>query len=261
MKIHSSPILFLLCAIVSFGIPRGATALPEPPAQSTANQSLKALQVLRGRQVVSTIVGVAGFYGQDQPQQWRLLAVDTRVPNLLHEYAMQAGKIVGERHFSRRPDEDLPSIVIPPGNLRIDSPQAFAIANENARRAGVGFDSVHYQLRCRDLRKEPVWVINLIDQQQNTVGVQYLSAITGETLRSVWHRPGTQEYSNVNAPDGIFNKLGKTIGDAERSIAKKSPLKKSNAKTVLVPNYRPQPTRTPVQTAPKVRTVTPLPRR
>lgn len=199
------------------------SASPAATSKTTANMTFHALAKAKGSLVMSRVVGIAGFYGQDQPQQWLVLATDRKVPNLLHEFALRDGKLVAERHFTRQPELDIPSIPIPLSLVRIDSNQVFRIAETTARRAGVGFDSIHYQLRCRDLRNEPIWVLNLVDQVGNTVGVHYISAVTGETLRVVWHRPGTPDYTSANQDGtGIVTKIGKGLNGAGKSISNAS---------------------------------------
>jgi len=178
-----------------------------PPTPSPAMSNLNAYGRIRGSQDLSRVVGMAGFYGQSQPFQWMILSMDPKVPGLMHEFVMQNGRIVAERHFPRPKDKDMPYIPLPVRSLRIDSPQAFKIAEQTALKAGLGFDSLHYQLRCRDLRNEPIWVINLNDQKKTPVGVLYISAVTGEVLRSIWNRPGTQQYSQVESRPGFFEKM------------------------------------------------------
>ena len=91
-------------------------------------------------------------------------------------------KIVGERRFWRDPNQDLPTAPIPFSKVAIDSSRAFVLADQAAKKAGLGFDMIHFQLRGRDLRNEPVWVMNLVDSGQKSIGVLYISAITGENL-------------------------------------------------------------------------------
>lgn len=176
----------------------------------TAINTLRSFGKERGTQALGRIVGLVGFYGQDQPVQWRLLAHDLRERGVMHEYIVENGHVVSERRFRREANQDLPSIVIPTGKLAVDSKQAFLLADGAARKDSIGFDSVHYQLRCRDLRNEPVWVLNLSDQAKKTVGVLYISAINGEVLRKVWHRPGTKEYDEQGKRDDAGDYLQKS---------------------------------------------------
>jgi len=120
----------------------------------------------------------------------------------LHEYVLRGGKVVAQRQFARNPNQDLPTIPINLSKVAIDSRQAFALADQAARKAGIGFDAMNYQLRCRDLRNEPVWVLSPMDSARRAVGVVYISAITGETLRTVWHRPGPMTTSTPPPASG-----------------------------------------------------------
>jgi len=183
-----------------------------PRSQMTAVNTLWAFGRERGTHELGRVVGVVGFYGQDQPAQWRLLAHDSLERGVMHEYIVENGRVVSERRFRREADQDLPSIVIPTGKLAVDSKQAFMLADSAARKDSVGFDSVHYQLRCRDLRNEPVWVLNLSDHAKKTVGVLYISAINGEIIRKVWHRPGTKAYDQQGKRKDVGDYLQKGTG-------------------------------------------------
>ena len=171
----------------------------QPHSQMSAVNTLWAFGRERGTHELSRVVGVVGFFGQDQPRQWRLLAHDAQQRGVMHEYILENGRVVAERRFARDPKQDMPSIVIPVSQLKVDSTQAFLLAEAQATSASIGFDSAHYQLRCRDLRNEPVWVLNLSDAARKTVGVVYISALNGDIIRKVWSRPGSAEYNAQGA--------------------------------------------------------------
>ncbi len=132
-------------------------------------------------------VGLVGFYGQDQPRQWLVLTRNDRNHQLMTEFVVSDGQVKAQRDFKRLPNQDIPHIPFDREMIKIDSRKAFQIAESLAAKANTGFDSIHYQLRCRDLRNEPVWMLNLIDSRQVSVGVHYISAVNGDLLRSVWN--------------------------------------------------------------------------
>jgi len=152
------------------------------------------------------VVGMIGFYGQDQPRQWLVLAKDARIKGLMHEFVVSDGEVRAQRHFKRLPNQDLPDVPINRADVKIDSTRAFQLAESLAAKANIGFDSIHYQLRCRDLRNEPIWMLNLIDTKQVSVGVHYFSAVTGELLRSEWHPDGPEEVA-----EGPVARVGEPI--------------------------------------------------
>lgn len=137
----------------------------------------------------AVVVGMTGFYGQDQPQQWLILTKDRTSDEMMEEWVIADGKIQGKREIRRLPMQDLPTLSIDRSRLKVDSDEAFVIAERLADRALMGYDSVHYQLRTRDLGNEPVWVVNMLDPAGRSVGIHYISAESGNILRSIWHRP------------------------------------------------------------------------
>lgn len=199
-------------------------------AQKTAFDSLEAFGKSRGEADLKQVVGVTGSLGQDQPNQWMILTKDPNVKNLMHEYAMNKGKVIGERHFSRNPEQKLPLTALPLNLLNVDSSKAFQIANQTATKSNIGFDSISYLLRIHNTNKSPIWTLTLIDQKSNTVGIIHISASSGKLINKTWFRPGTNEYTQLNertATDEIkdiwnrgvdsvskgFNKLDKKIGE------------------------------------------------
>ncbi len=150
-----------------------------------------ALQAFLEANVVSSgerIVGMTGFYGQTQPSQWLILTTDAKTGEPRNEYAVEGGKVAGLRKVRKLPQQELPNVVIQVDRLKIDSDKAFDIAEGLAQKASVGYDSVHYQLRCREYNKEPVWTINMLDPSGKSIGIHYISAESGDVLRSSWHR-------------------------------------------------------------------------
>lgn len=63
----------------------------------------------------------------------------------------------------------------------------FATVDKAAKKALVGFDSINYQLRAKELSNEPVWSVSLIDQFGQTVGTLIVSAESGAVLSRTWY--------------------------------------------------------------------------
>lgn len=132
------------------------------------------------------ILGLVGFYGDPLPPQWLILSSVNEKPAVLKESVFARGKVVAERRFQKLPGQDLPAIPIRVDELQVDSREAFTAAETAAVEKGVSFDSVHYQLRCRESGKEPVWMLSLVNRAQVVVGVVYFSAKSGELLQASW---------------------------------------------------------------------------
>jgi|GEM_PF-867046 len=203
--------VFIFAVLVVGGVIALVSA--SPPKYATALAALKSFEHSKTRASTDVVVGMIGFYGQDQPRQWLVLAKDGRIADLMHEFVVSDGQVRAQRHFNRLPDQDLPDVPINRVDIRIDSDKAFQLAESLAAKAGIGYDSVHYQLRCRDLRSEPIWMLNLIDVRQVSVGVHYFSAVTGELLRSEWHPDGPQEVAG-----GPVMKIEKAIENVAKKV-------------------------------------------
>ena len=77
---------------------------------------------------------------------------------------------------------------IPVRNVQLDSDALFRLADREANAARLGFDSLDYELRCRELSTEPIWVVNLRDRENNNVGIIFVSAKTGTVVKKLWNK-------------------------------------------------------------------------
>ncbi|MDF1656470.1 MAG: hypothetical protein P1U58_02590 [Verrucomicrobiales bacterium] len=141
------------------------------------------------------ILGMVGFYGNPDPPQWLILTNVAEKTGVLRESVFAKGKVVAERKFKVLPHQDLPRLPIPLKNLKVGSEDAFVVAEAAAVEKKTAFDSVHYQLRCREAGHEPVWMLSLINSSQVVVGVVYISANSGEVLRESWPTVKTEKFA------------------------------------------------------------------
>lgn len=167
---------------------RYASGIPSLDAFLTFNQTSNSQEV----------VGMTGFYGQEQPKQWLILTRDKDSPDSMTEFVVSGKTVQAKRQVRRLPNQDLPGIALNRSRLKVDSNVAFKIVESLAKDRKVGYDSVHYQLRCRDLNTEPVWMINLLDLAGKSIGIHYISAESSAILRSVWHQSSLQSLTRVS---------------------------------------------------------------
>ena len=148
------------------------------------------------------VVGMVGFSGKPQPEQWLFLCQDKKNSNQYVEFVVRDGEIVAKRKISRLPGQDLPDIPLLRGKIKIDSPAAREIAHEDVKKWGIFFETIHYQLRCRDAGKEAVWLLSLRNSASVEIGKIYLSAESGKVLRRVGLKPVQPIPSSFSAVDG-----------------------------------------------------------
>ena len=65
-------------------------------------------------------------------------------------------------------------------------------------------------------------MLNLNDQKKTPVGVLYVSAISGEVLRAIWNRPGTERYTMVEDKPGLFGKMKNGVSSFGNRLFKRN---------------------------------------
>lgn len=158
-----------------------SSAVALPQSEKGGQTCLDALEICGTGEA---ILGAIGFSGAPTPGRWLFLVKSTN--GKLREKAISDGAVVAVRDIEPLPGQDLPDIPIDFAAVAIDSGEAFNIVAGLAEDRSVDFESAHFHLRCRESGNEPVWLLKLLGPRQDSRGVVYLSAATGEILRSAW---------------------------------------------------------------------------
>lgn len=132
------------------------------------------------------IVEMRAFNGVPQPKEWSVVVYDPASIYLLNEYWVGDGRAVNEGPYDKLYPDKAPIGYIDFAKLKLDSVAAFTVAEGEARKARVGFDSLNYVLRAREYSNEPVWILALVDAEQRLVGKVHVSGVTGSVLRTIW---------------------------------------------------------------------------
>lgn len=156
------------------------------PAGASGKEALAALQKRAGRAADERVIQMVGVRGQHQPSEWRVVVQEGTGPDAFHMYTVQGESVVKREVVQQDYRKQLPGAAIPRSAIRIDSEDAFAIADREARKAEVGFDSLNYELRCPELSSTPVWYVDLRDARDRMVGRVFVSAKDGEVLQRLW---------------------------------------------------------------------------
>lgn len=176
------------------------TASPSSLAQGTsAKQAIGALSTQFGPQSVQWIAEMEALGGVPQPARWEVLAYDSRAPLLLYRFRSGAGQVADGGTEMQRYPVDLPVGYFSINQVMVDSVAAFTIAEAEARKAKINFDSCDYFLRVREYTTEPIWRLELRDTARRVVGKVYLSGITGQVMRTLWVYSGAR-----GRPDGTI---------------------------------------------------------
>jgi len=142
----------------------------EAAASPSAREALQVLEGAQGSQAITNVVGIVGFNGDDQPDAWRLLVRDPANADVLQEYVIAGGKLTGRNEIRRADHADLPDKPLLGATLRVDSTEAYRIADDEAILAGISFERLHYQLRFRGADPAPTWLLTFVDATGGEIG-------------------------------------------------------------------------------------------
>ncbi len=163
-----------------------------------AREALEALERDKGPAVVTNVVGMVGFNGDDQPETWRLLVRDETTPEVLTEYIISGGKVTGQNSIPKTSATDLPEKPLIDAVWRVDSAEAYRIADDEAILAGISFVRLNYQLRFRGADPAPTWLLTFLDATGEDQGQVVIDAADGTIpFRNF---PGTAAVAQPSAP-------------------------------------------------------------
>jgi hypothetical protein len=149
-------------------------------AQDTAYKALRAVGTKRGEKALNQVTSLVGKLGRPQPVDWRVMLDDPTARGGVRELDIVSGQISSERTPAQPAATALPPIDLT--KLNLDSDGAFQMAEREAKRNQVGFDSVNYRLVVDGASREPVWTLELYDYEQRPVGTVRIAAGTGTLL-------------------------------------------------------------------------------
>lgn len=154
-------------------------------AAETAYEALQVIKADRGDAILNELVEARGDTGNPQPQSWTIAMIDPSARKGIREFVISGGAIRSERTPVRGYDglNRLPPINFT--RLNLDSDGAFAVAEKEAQRQKVGFNSVDYSLRTDVSSGSPTWVVRLFDYMGAPVGTLEVSAESGKLAKSL----------------------------------------------------------------------------
>lgn len=155
-------------------------------AQNSAREALGVISTQFGPRSTQWIAEMRGTGGMPQPFEWDIVVFDDRSPRLLYRFRAGRGRATDMGRDRQYYPDYAPAGYFSPNQIGVDSVAAFTIAEGEARKAKMAFDSCNYLLRVRDFSTEPIWRLDLLDVRRSVVGKIYLSANSGAVLRTIW---------------------------------------------------------------------------
>lgn len=150
--------------------------------RDTAYKALRTVGKERGQSVLNRVIEVKGGGGSPQPAVWKIVLDDQAARGGVREFEVENGRIASERTPVKAYSGSSEGAVMNFQKLNLDSQGAFTVAEKEASKAQVGFDSVDYVLRTDDETRSPVWILRLLDSDKSGVGTIRVSAVDGRVL-------------------------------------------------------------------------------
>jgi hypothetical protein len=155
-------------------------------AQDSAYKALRVVGKQRGENALGQIISISGVSGHPQPNDWQVLLSDPSGRSGTRELQVASGQVSSERSARRAGQSGVP---IDLSKLNLDSDGAFHVAEREAARNQVSFDSANYRLSAEGASRQPIWKIELLDYNQRPVGTVRIAADTGNLIAgSNWAR-------------------------------------------------------------------------
>jgi hypothetical protein len=151
-------------------------------AQDTAYKALRLLASAHGQSVLNKVVEVAGSRGTPQPAKWKITLDDPMSRSGVREFEISGGRIISERAPTRLYAGAARLMNF--SKLNLDSDGAFTVANKQAVRAQIGFDTVDYVLRMDEDTDTPTWALRLITGGGRQTGTIFIAAESGHIVRT-----------------------------------------------------------------------------
>ena len=190
----------------------------------TAYQALRTVGAERSKALLDNVIEVKGRNGTSQPEVWTVLLNDPLARGGVREIEVSKGHIVSERTpvktYSGQGEGGALNFTL----LNLDSDGAFAVAEAEARNAKIGFFGADYLLRIGDNGGSPLWVVQLLDRQQHSLGSVSIAADTGtvidktfdgKTTKGSWAAGGGLKGRLVRFSDSVGRSMRHVGGSLE----------------------------------------------
>ena len=185
----------------------------------TAYQALRTVGEERSKALLHNVIEVKGRNGVPQPTVWTVLLNDPLARGGVREIEVSKGHIVSERTpikaYTGQGEGSLLNFTL----LNLDSDGAFTVAEGEARAAQIGFFGADYLLRCDDSGSAPIWVVQLLDPQQRSLGSVSIAADSGTVVAKTFGGKTTKgSWASGGGLKGRLTRFSDSVGRSMRHV-------------------------------------------
>jgi hypothetical protein len=170
---------------------------------------------------LQNVIEVKGRNGTPQPLVWTILINDPLARGGVREIEVSNGHVTSERTPIKTYSGQGDGIALNFQKLNLDSQGAFAVAETEARNAKIGFFSVDFDLRCQEAGAAPIWIVQLLDDQQHSVGNVHVAADTGAVVSTTFTKvvETKSEWAKGGGLNGRVKRFGSAVGQSMKQAA------------------------------------------
>ena len=183
--------------------------------RETAYQALRVVGKQRSQTQLNQVIEIKARNGTPQPAAWTLLLNDPMARGGVRELEVVSGHIVSERTPVKTGANGKTFSL---AKLNLDSEGAFAVAEHEARVVKLGFYGANYTLCADPASDTPVWVLHLLDKDQNPIASVTIAADTGQVISKTFSGHETKgSWSAGGGLKGRLQRFGDAVGNSFRN--------------------------------------------
>ncbi len=179
----------------------------------TAFDAVQVLKQEKGPGITQAICEIRGERGGPDPDNWMILLNDPSSRSGIREMIVSQKKIISDRTPMAEYGGVGTMPVLNTDNLKLNSDDAFRIANSQAVEAKVGFHWLDYKLTRGD--RGALWQIRLSDYTGAPVGNILVSADTGRIVQPLKLDPDARSSSSQKKSEWV--QQGGLMGHADQT--------------------------------------------
>src|ERR1700751_4767384 len=150
--------------------------------ENTAYTALRLIGNLRGEETLKQVLAVSGESGNPQPAMWTVVLDDPAARGGVRELQIVSNQVASER--TPVSSELAGGKTIDLNQLNLDSDGAYQVAEEEAKKNGVSSGQANYRLSVDADTGKPLWIVHLLDSQNQDVGIVKVAADNGTLVSS-----------------------------------------------------------------------------
>jgi hypothetical protein len=190
-------------------------------ARAAGGQAYSAVRTAQQVASSGSLVSLSGDRGEPQPSAWTLIFSDPQARGGVREVEVANGEVISQRTPLRGYTDATAQPPIQITRLKVDSDEAFQIANRQAKAKHIGFHWIDYSMRANNVDGTPLWILRLYDYMGAQVGIIEISAENGTIVMPLQVASTRSDETTTRFEEtGTGQRVGGVIGTVTGAVEK-----------------------------------------